>query len=94
MAGVAKWSKHRSRSDWDGDWSVVGYGMEVGEMNCPNEHGELRRVKNVDRVIFNGIPVEFEAEHFTCDVCGFTADDLAMAASNQMALFEAWRLVK
>ncbi len=60
-------------------------------MRCPNENAPMTKAGKFDEVTFRGIPVKFEAEHFVCPVCGFTADDIPTAAANQRALSDAYR---
>lgn len=60
-------------------------------MNCPNEHGEMNLGRKLETITFRGKEFQVEMEHYVCDACGVTVDDLTLAARNQKALSEAYR---
>lgn len=60
-------------------------------MNCPNEHGQMKKVDGIEEMLFRGISLRVSMEHFRCDRCGVEADDLTLAGRNQQAIAEAYR---
>jgi len=60
-------------------------------MNCPNEHGEMNKIRRIEETTFRGLAVRYEVESWTCADCGIEVDDLHLAAANQRALSEAYR---
>jgi putative zinc finger/helix-turn-helix YgiT family protein len=63
----------------------------MSEMDCPNEHGHMKKVNGVEEMLFRGISLRVSMEHFRCDRCGFEADDLNLAGSNQRAVADEYR---
>lgn len=62
------------------------------EMDCPNEHGQMHLRRAAKELPFRGKRVKFLAQHYVCPVCGIEADDLGLAAANQKALSERYRV--
>jgi putative zinc finger/helix-turn-helix YgiT family protein len=60
-------------------------------MNCPNDHGPMKRVKAKKKITFRGRRIEFKAEHFVCEQCGLEADDVSLATANQKRISDAYR---
>jgi hypothetical protein len=36
-------------------------------MNCPNDHGSMKRVEARKQITFRGRQIEFTVEHFVCE---------------------------
>jgi len=60
-------------------------------MTCPNEHGDMMKVKRVEETTFRGMAVRYDVELFACAACGIEVEDLGLAAENQRALSAAYR---
>jgi DNA-binding transcriptional regulator YiaG len=60
-------------------------------MNCPNDHGEKRIVRNAEAAVFRGKQLQVLSEHYVCPDWGLKVDDLPLAAKNQKALSDAHR---
>lgn len=60
-------------------------------MNCPNEHGIMKKEKRVEQTTFRGLDVTYEVELWKCEFCGLEGEDLSLAAENQHSLAEAYR---
>lgn len=60
-------------------------------VECPNQHGRMVVKRMVKELPFRGKRLKFRVQHFVCPECGIEADDLNLAAANQMALSDAYR---
>lgn len=60
-------------------------------MNCPNEHGEMKKIRRIEETTFRGLAVRYEIELWKCAICDIEVEDLHLAADNQRALSEAYR---
>lgn len=60
-------------------------------MNCPNDHGPMKKAEARKKITFRGRPIEFTAEHFVCERCGLEADDVSLATVNQKRISDAYR---
>lgn len=60
-------------------------------MNCPNEHGEMKKIRRTEETTFRGRDVRYEIETWACETCGLEAEDTSLAGENQRALSEAYR---
>lgn len=61
-------------------------------MDCPNDHGRMQLKSMARELPFRGKRVRFRAQHYVCPVCRIEADDLGLAATNQKALSERYRV--
>jgi len=60
-------------------------------MNCPNDHGKMKKITRNETIVFRQKELRFLAEHYVCSECGITVDDLALASRNQKALSDTYR---
>lgn len=61
-------------------------------MICPNEHGTMKIDRRAVETSFRGKAVRYDAEFWVCNVCGLEVEDLLLAAENQRALSDAYRI--
>ena len=63
---------------------------------CPcfmNEH-EAKRVRLREDNIYRGLPVEYDAEYFYCDITGEYYADEDMMAANHDAMVDAYHVAR
>ena len=59
--------------------------------NCPNDHGAME-IKKLDKsMIFRGVNIKFQVEHYVCSVCGIEVGSIEQAAVTQRAISDAYR---
>ena len=64
----------------------------VSPVICPNEHGTMEIVRLAAENTFRGMVIRYDTEFWACDVCGLEVEDLRLAAENQRALSDAYRI--
>lgn len=60
-------------------------------MNCPNDHGEMEKARNVETITFRGMELHVLTEHYVCSKCAIQVDDLPLASANQKVVSDAYR---
>jgi len=60
-------------------------------MNCPNDHGEMKKKASMEAITFRGKDLQVLTEHYVCSECGIRVDDLPLASRNQKALSDVYR---
>ena len=61
-------------------------------MDCPTEHGAMKIDRRAAENTFRWMVVRYDAEFWACDVCGLEVEVLRLAAENQRALSDGYRI--
>jgi len=64
----------------------------VSPVICPNEHGTMEIVRRASKNTFRGMVIRYDTEFWACDVCGLEVEVLRLAAENQRALSDGYRI--
>jgi len=63
-----------------------------GNINCPNDHGEMALRRIDKKTIFKGEEINYQFETYVCSKCGINIGSIEQTATAQNAIADAYRM--
>ncbi|NNK86382.1 MAG: helix-turn-helix domain-containing protein [Desulfobacterales bacterium] len=63
----------------------------IGNINCPNEHGEMTLEAAQKEIFFKGEKITYQTESYVCKECGINIGTIEQGAAIQTAIADAYR---